>query len=68
MDFYFWNAVVTRMKSLNQSTTSIEKFKEEIENAVNLIKLKEIRKAINAFKRRLRRVEDADGGRIKKKY
>ena len=62
LDFYYWNAVVTRMKRNIYST--VDELKEEIRRAMSLIPEEEIQKAVMSFNSRVRRVEDANGNLI----
>ena len=66
LDYYFWDAIVTRMKGLDLMNLTRDEFQNEIEKAAKSIELSEIQKSINAFKKRLRNVEKAHGGRVNK--
>ena len=65
LDFYFWDAVVTRMKPLCPFTTTLEEFKDEIEKAIKLVPLKDIQAALGSVDRRMREIEENGGKSIK---
>ena len=58
-DYYFWNAVVTRMNCSKFS--GIDTFKEEIKRAINNIPIEEIKKAVNSFTSRVSKLEESKG-------
>jgi len=60
LDYYYWNAVVTRL-SKNKHFLSIDEFKEEIEKAINDVLINEIKKAVKCFTSRVRQVEENNG-------
>lgn len=59
LDFYFWNAVVTKMKV--SSDFNLERLQLEIKKAFDLIDKEEIKKAVLSFTKRVRAVERANG-------
>jgi hypothetical protein len=61
LDFYFWDAVVTRMNEMDPFTTTLDIFREEIERAIFSVPLEEIRKAIGSVTKRFRKVEQNGG-------
>ncbi len=65
LDYFYWNEVVTNMRRGIDHT--IDSFKEEIKRGCQLVSIEKIKKAINAFEGRVRRVEDNKGAYIPKK-
>ena len=60
LDYFYWNAVVTRM-SKNKLYMNMEEFKNEIKNAMEKVPIEEIQKATKCFTSRVRRVENNYG-------
>lgn len=58
-DFYLWNAIVTRMKL--EKFSSREQLIKEINSAILKLPLEEVKKAINSFTSRVRKVEGNNG-------
>ena len=65
LDFYYWDAVVTRMLPLCPFTTTLEQFKDEIVKAINMVPLKDIQAALGSVDGRMREVENNGGKTIK---
>jgi hypothetical protein len=63
LDYFFWNEVVTKM-NVNHSMT-LDEFQEEISRAIAEVPVDMIKKAVNRFTYRVRKVEEAKGGRAK---
>jgi hypothetical protein len=59
LDYYFWSAVVNKMGS--QRYKKREEFIEVITKAIEKVPINEIKKAINSFMPRCRKVEAAKG-------
>ena len=59
LDFHYWNAVVTRMNVKN--ITDLDAFIAEISRAASTIPSEEISRAVLAFTKRVRDVEDVKG-------
>ena len=58
LDYYYWNAIVTRMNYLEPARTTREDFINEIKRAADTNPLEEIKKAVNSFPKRIRNLED----------
>lgn len=59
LDFYFWNAVVSKMEVKVEFT--LEDLKEEIKRAFKKVNKEEIKKSVLSFNKRVRDFERADG-------
>jgi hypothetical protein len=59
LDYYYWNAVVTRMK--RNIFYDKKSFIKEIKRAMQLIQIEEIKKSIQSFNKRVRKVEKNNG-------
>lgn len=66
MDYYYWNAVVTRMTK-NRLYMNIEELKNDIIEAMKKIPLDEIKSACLSFTSRVRKMENNYGKSINKK-
>ncbi len=66
LDYYFWNAVQTRMKEFDPFNTTEEEFKDEIKRAVFSVPIDEIRNGLKSIDRRTRLVEDSGGSTYNK--
>ena len=64
LDFYYWNAVVREM-DVNMFTNRDE-FQAEIDRAMKCVSVDEIRKSVQSFTKRVRKVEVSEGRYIKK--
>lgn len=58
-DFYFWNAVVTRIRCSKFS--DLETFKKEILRAIKNVPVCEIKNSLDSFSRRVAMVEKVKG-------
>lgn len=58
-DFYLWNAIVSRMRV--NKYASREDFIQEIKSAIDKVPIKEIKKSIDSFTSRVRKVESSKG-------
>jgi hypothetical protein len=59
LDFFYWNAVVKNIKI--SSFADYGSFKLEIERACALVSLEAVIASVNAFTKRVRKVEMANG-------
>ena len=63
-DFWMWDVV--EQKSNSTTPASVSDLKKSIRKAVSTIDQDETRRACSAFRRRLGRVRDVDGGHIER--
>ena len=66
MDYYYWSAIVTRMRHTRLKTR--DDLISEIKRAAKLVPISEIRSAVSKFNCRVRAVEKAGGGHIHSKF